>query len=59
QEDSHGEAYGTDRIESVLVDLSRAHPKEIVEAVITDLETHRGSEPYLDDIALLACRFKG
>lgn len=57
QEDANGNSFETAPITRILSTLSRSSAKEINQAVIDTFETHRGGLPYLDDIALLTCRF--
>ncbi len=58
QEDVHGKAFGTEPMERALTDLSRAKAEEVNAAVIAAFEAHRSNQNYLDDIALLTCRFR-
>lgn len=55
QEDEHGKEFGTEPLERVLRDLSSASASSINDALISDFGSHRGGQPYLDDIALLTC----
>ena len=57
QEDPSGTAFETATINGILSAGARSTAKAINEAVITAFETHRSGLPYLDDIALLTCRF--
>ncbi|MBX2973536.1 MAG: PP2C family protein-serine/threonine phosphatase [Flavobacteriales bacterium] len=57
QENASGEAFETEPIAKILSTLSRASAHEINSTVINAFEAHRGGLPYLDDIALLTCRF--
>lgn len=57
QEDARGNAFETLPVRRTLELLSGAGPKAINEALIATFEAHRGQLPYLDDIALLTCRF--
>ena len=57
QEDAHGIAFETDKLTDLLNDLHAAGPEAINSALITAFETHRNGQPYLDDIAVLTCRF--
>jgi sigma-B regulation protein RsbU (phosphoserine phosphatase) len=57
QEDLHGNAFEVDPIKRILDDLSASSSDAINKAVIASFEAHRGGLPYLDDIALLTCRF--
>jgi sigma-B regulation protein RsbU (phosphoserine phosphatase) len=56
QEDAHGNAFETERIERTLIDLGKGTPAAINDSLISAFESHRGSQPYLDDIAVLTCR---
>lgn len=58
QEDAQGTPFGEQAVEKVLADLSNATPAQINEVLMAAFEGHRGSQPYLDDIALLTCRFR-
>ena len=57
QEDGRGVAFETSPITRILGELSRSSAREINDAVIGAFEAHRNGLPYLDDIALLTCRF--
>ncbi|MCB0764613.1 MAG: serine/threonine-protein phosphatase, partial [Flavobacteriales bacterium] len=58
QEDAAGNDLGV----KVIADLMKEHagrgPVAVNEALIAAFEEHRLGQPYLDDIALLTCRFK-
>jgi sigma-B regulation protein RsbU (phosphoserine phosphatase) len=58
QEDQHGRAFDANPLQHALGDLSTAGATGLVDRVRTAFEAHRGQEPYLDDIAVLVCRFK-
>jgi sigma-B regulation protein RsbU (phosphoserine phosphatase) len=58
QEDAHGNAFGEAPLERALGDLAQAGPAAVNDAVIAAFEAHRGSQHYLDDLALLTCRFR-
>jgi sigma-B regulation protein RsbU (phosphoserine phosphatase) len=58
QEDLHGNAFETEPLERVLRDLAQASPEQVIANIKTAFGSHRGTVPYLDDIALLTCRFK-
>jgi sigma-B regulation protein RsbU (phosphoserine phosphatase) len=58
QEDAHGNAFETEPLERVLRDLAQASPDQVIANIKTAFGSHRGTVPYLDDIALLTCRFK-
>lgn len=57
QEDANGNSFETAPITKILNTLARSSAKAINNAVIDTFEAHRGGLPYLDDIALLTCRF--
>jgi sigma-B regulation protein RsbU (phosphoserine phosphatase) len=58
QENSHGIAFETEPLLGPLNDLAGAGALAVVSAIREAFEAHRGSEPYLDDIALLVLRFR-
>ena len=57
QEDVYGAAFETAPLERALRQFSGAGPQAVNEALIGNFEAHRSGLPYLDDIALLTCRF--
>ena len=57
QEDAYGAAFGTAPLERALKEIAGAGPQAVNEALIATFEAHRSGLPYLDDIALLTCRF--
>jgi phosphoserine phosphatase RsbU/P len=57
QEDVYGAAFETAPLERALQQFSGAGPNAVNEALISNFEAHRAGLPYLDDIALLTCRF--
>lgn len=57
QEDVYGAAFETAPLERALKQFSGAGPQAVNEALIATFEAHRAGLPYLDDIALLTCRF--
>lgn len=57
QEDASGNAFETPAIRRTLELFQAAGPKAVNEALIATFEAHRAGLPYLDDIALLTCRF--
>lgn len=57
QEDVYGSAFDTAPLERALRQFSGAGPQAVNEALIATFEAHRSGLPYLDDIALLTCRF--
>jgi len=58
QEDTHGNAFEAAPLSEALSGLASAGPEGVVSAVRSAFEAHRGSEPYLDDIAVLCCRIR-
>lgn len=58
QEDGNGIAFEVGPITRILNDLGSCSANTINDAVIHAFEVHRGGLPYLDDIALLTCRFE-
>ena len=56
QEDNHGNAFETNVVERMMVELGANGPEFLNKALINAFETHRSTQPYLDDIALLTCR---
>lgn len=57
QENTEGVAFDTGPVHRTLEELLGASPQAINDALIARFEEHRGGLPYLDDIALLTCRF--
>lgn len=57
QEDGHGQAFEAERLVKALSAFAAAGAQGLVEGLRASFEAHRGSEPYLDDIAVLCCRF--
>jgi sigma-B regulation protein RsbU (phosphoserine phosphatase) len=57
QEDAHGTAFDTAPIHRALKQFHSAGPQAINDTLIATFEAHRAGLPYLDDIALLTCRF--
>ena len=58
QEDLHGHAFETAPMEKALTEFAAAGAEAMNTALIAAFEAHRGGQPYLDDIALLTCRFR-
>lgn len=56
QEDAHGHAFGTEPLERALGQFSKAGATELNSVIRSAFAAHRGTEAYLDDIALLTCR---
>jgi len=57
QEDRHGNSFETAPLTKILTDLGASSAKAMNDAVIAAFEAHRDGLAYLDDIALLTCRF--
>lgn len=57
QEDGQGNAFETMPVRKTLEMMRSSGPKAVNDALIATFEAHRGGLPYLDDIALLTCRF--
>ncbi len=57
QEDVYGSEFGTEPLKRTLVQFAPGGPETVNEALIATFEAHRAGLPYLDDIALLTCRF--
>lgn len=58
QEDAHGIAFETQALAKPLETCARAGAVHLVDAIRNAFEAHRGQQPYLDDIAVLACQFR-
>lgn len=58
QEDAHEEAFGTAHLLAALRDFSSTGALAVNTAITGKFEAHRSGRPYLDDIALLTCKFK-
>jgi sigma-B regulation protein RsbU (phosphoserine phosphatase) len=57
QEDAQGNAFETAPLRKTLQLMATSGPAAVNEALISTFEAHRAGVPYLDDIALLTCRF--
>lgn len=57
QENGQGIAFETAPARSTLEQMAGAPPQAINQALIARFEEHRAGLPYLDDIAVLTCRF--
>jgi serine phosphatase RsbU (regulator of sigma subunit) len=57
QEDNFGTPFELGPLRKALTDFAPAGTQAVNEAVIATFEAHRAGVPYLDDIALLTCRF--
>jgi hypothetical protein len=53
----YGAAFDVAPLQRALQQFSGAGPKAVNDALIGTFEAHRAGLPYLDDIALLTCRF--
>jgi serine phosphatase RsbU (regulator of sigma subunit) len=51
-----GDAYGLDRLESLLASSDSATPREICDAIARDLDTFRGGTPQEDDVTIVVAR---
>ncbi|MBK9194975.1 MAG: PP2C family protein-serine/threonine phosphatase [Flavobacteriales bacterium] len=58
QEDAHEEPFGTAHLLAALRDFSSTGALAVNTAITGKFEAHRSGRPYLDDIALLTCKFK-
>jgi len=57
-ENEKEEEFGYDRIAQILKSQSHLDDmEELVTRIISELDDHRGENPYFDDTALLCCRF--
>jgi phosphoserine phosphatase RsbU/P len=57
QEDIYGAAFDVSPLRRTLDQFAPGGPQAAVDALIATFEAHRAGLPYLDDIAVLACRF--
>lgn len=58
QEDAHGVAFETPALIKPMEACARAGAGPMVDAIKDAFEAHRGQQPYLDDIAVLACHIR-
>ncbi|MCW5899111.1 MAG: PP2C family protein-serine/threonine phosphatase [Flavobacteriales bacterium] len=58
QENAAGEELGTQEVERLLTMHESEGPARIGQALKAAYELHRGDQPFLDDIAVLTCRFE-
>jgi len=57
-ENENQEEFGYDRITEILNNEKNLNDmEELVTRIITELDNHRGQNPYFDDTALLCCKF--
>jgi sigma-B regulation protein RsbU (phosphoserine phosphatase) len=57
QEDEGGNDFGIEQLESLLKEHQHLSAGAFNDMLIGLLTTYKGDQPYLDDIALLTCRF--
>jgi serine phosphatase RsbU (regulator of sigma subunit) len=57
QEDEGGKDFGIEQLESLLKEHQQLSAGAFNDMLIGLLTTYKGDQPYLDDIALLTCRF--
>lgn len=57
QEDAYNTPFGMAPLGKALSEFGPGGPQAVNEALIATFEAHRGGLPYIDDIALLTCRF--
>jgi sigma-B regulation protein RsbU (phosphoserine phosphatase) len=57
QEDARGACFDTAPLLEALRSSAPGGPASVIERVTQAFEAHRNGQPYLDDIAVLACRF--
>lgn len=58
QEDENGNAFGAEQLERFLNQVNGQATSKILQQAMESLNQHKGEEPFIDDIALLAVRFK-
>jgi sigma-B regulation protein RsbU (phosphoserine phosphatase) len=58
QEDHQEQAFETAPLENALRTRSKSGPQAVLDQLKTDFEKHRDSLPFLDDIAVLVCRYR-
>jgi len=58
QENEVGIAFETAPVAEILNSMGSSSSKAINEALVSAFDGHRNGQPYLDDIAVLTCRFK-
>ncbi len=56
-ENKFGEVFNMEWVETVIQDTQFKTSEEMSSEIMLTLEEHRGEMPYVDDIALLTCRF--
>jgi len=58
QENEAGLSFETAPVAKILNSMEHSSAKAINEALVSAFDRHRNGQPYLDDIAVLTCRFK-
>ena len=58
QENEAGLSFETAPVAKILNSMVNSSAKAINEALVSAFDRHRNGQPYLDDIAVLTCRFK-
>lgn len=58
QEDPQGREFGTEPLETLLNGPAAHGCRALNQAIMDAFEAHRGTVPYLDDIALISCRIQ-
>ncbi len=58
EENTRGQAFGSEQLEAMLCAHDTLTMSELNQMIITAVDSHRGQQPYLDDIAIFSCRFK-
>lgn len=58
QENAHAQAFETGPIMNALSDFASSGAQAVNTALMATFEAHRDGQPFLDDIALLTCKFK-
>ncbi len=56
-ENEESKEFGLSKLELILVEKQNSSMKDLNDYVVTKLKKHKGSRGYVDDIALLSCRF--
>ncbi len=57
-EDEQGEEFGVKSLNDLLISFSSSGMAELNKRIVHELIDHKGSRPYVDDIALFSCRFR-
>ncbi|MCG3165228.1 MAG: hypothetical protein POELPBGB_00990 [Bacteroidia bacterium] len=56
-ENEDGKEFGLSKLELILVEKQNATMRDLNDYIVTKLRKHKGRRGYVDDIALLSCRF--